>query len=161
MTDNIVLPKGGCSTAPVQNKTQVTPPKRLRVSKIKQVREIEVVVDDAGTTQVYLLKEMDSPVRDAWVQDQQTRVALDESGKPIHGGTNMNGFYANLIDKCLYGPVQTDADGNVIYSDPSCNRKVTTQDVNAFPSSAQIDLFNECETLNALNRIGKEQAKKA
>lgn len=109
-----------------------------------QRRSIPVnITTPEGETKVYVLREMSGAQRDQYLNFVGSRVKCDEKGNPIRMSSH-DGIHAALLSRCL-----EDDQGKLL----------TKETIEAFPSTALVQLFIAAQTLNGLGVKGEEEVK--
>lgn len=109
-------------------------------------KEVQVkVVDAAGSTRDYILREMTGAQRDAWMNKTQGKMSKNAEGKSV-GIRDFTGLHASLISACLYQAED--------------NKPVSEQVIQTFPSSVQTTLFARAQKMNGLEPDSEKKEKK-
>lgn len=104
-------------------------------------REIDIVLKIKGVKKPFKLKEMDGKKRDALLND-----ALNKSDKTTGLTKDFTGSRSALIAMCLWDVEK------VMF--------VTDTEIQTFPTTVQLRLYDECEKLNSLQKEGADKEKK-
>lgn len=94
----------------------------------------------------YLLKEMMGPDVGKWQAYDASRIKMSKGGKVDMAPDAFKEYSATLINLCTFDDE---------------NKNVSKKVIMAWPASAINGIFEICQTMNALNAEGKEEAKKA
>jgi hypothetical protein len=116
------------------------PPVRRYSSRREEI-PYEIEGED-GVVQQYVLREPESPARDAYMTQLAAKMRLDKMGRPV-GLKDFTNFQADLIGKCLYKQPE--------------NTLVPVAQVQKLPPHVQTDLFKEAQRMAGLTAGAQDE----
>jgi hypothetical protein len=108
----------------------------------RKTMEVPIEQED-GNIKIFLMKDLTGTDRDAYLNKIAGKVKMDSDGKPT-GVKDFTGLHADLLALCMF-----DESG----------AKVDKKIIQEWPSTLQMDLFEEAQKLCGLDKKADETAK--
>lgn len=117
--------------------------KEIKVYEL-ELQEYHFKTRFKGKEESFILKEMEGPDRDNWMNHLSKRMIKDKDGTRTNTLKSYDGIQATLLSMCVYD---------------ESNKLVPQEVITKWPAKMQTDLFRRAQKMSGLGDESEEEAK--